>query len=133
MRKKRRCFFLSERGDSPYISSFVYTLAVVILLAFIINVFHVISMKQEMNHITNQIVKQVPLNGGNFMDGMEERITLSNEDYMVENIYLQFNQYSGKIEYLVACDGTFRIQMFGELFPPIPRHITLTSSHNTKY
>lgn len=68
-----------------------------------------------------------------FMDGMEERITLSNEDYMVENIRLQFNQYSDKIEYAMTCDVTFRIRMFGELFPPITRHITLTGSHNTKY
>ena len=68
-----------------------------------------------------------------FINGMEERIQLSNEDYTVENIRLQFNQYSGRIEYVVTCDATFRIHMFGELFPPITQHITLTGSHNTKY
>ena len=68
-----------------------------------------------------------------FINGMEERIQLSNEDYTVENISLQFNQYSDKIEYVVTCDATFRIHMFGELFPPITQHITLTGSHNTKY
>ena len=68
-----------------------------------------------------------------FINGMDERIQLSNEDYTVENISLQFNQYSDKIEYVVTCDVTFRIHMFGELFPPITQHITLTGSHNTKY
>ncbi len=68
-----------------------------------------------------------------FINGMEERIRLSSENYTVDNISLQFNQYSDKIEYVVTCDATFRIQMFGELFPPITQHITLTGSHNTKY
>ena len=68
-----------------------------------------------------------------FINGMEERIQLSNEDYRVENISLQFNQYSDKIEYVVDCDAVFQIHMFGELFPPITQHITLTDSHNTKY
>lgn len=68
-----------------------------------------------------------------FINGMEERIQLSNEDYTVENISLQFNQYSDKIEYVVTCDAVFQIHMFGELFPPIRQHITLTGSHNTKY
>lgn len=68
-----------------------------------------------------------------FINGLEQRIELSNDDYTVSNISLQFHQHSGKIEYVVTCDATFRIQMFGELFPPITQHITLTGSHNTKY
>lgn len=68
-----------------------------------------------------------------FINGLEERIELSNNDYTVSNINLQFHQYSDKIEYVVTCDATFRIRMFGELLPPITQHITLTGSHNTKY
>ena len=68
-----------------------------------------------------------------FINGMEERIQLSNDDYRVENISLRFNQHSDKIEYVMTCDAVFRIHMFGELFPPITQHITLTGSHNTKY
>ena len=68
-----------------------------------------------------------------FINGLEERIELSNDDYTVSNISLQFHQYSDKIVYVVTCDATFRIRMFGELFPPITQHITLTGSHNTKY
>lgn len=68
-----------------------------------------------------------------FMNGMAERIALSNDIYTVSNIDLQFNQYSGKIEYVVTCDVSFQIRMFGRLFPPIVQHIRLTGSHNTKY
>ena len=68
-----------------------------------------------------------------FILGMEERIQLTNDDYTVNNINLQFNQYTDKIEYVVTCDAIFQIRMFGELFPPITQHITLTGSHNTKY
>lgn len=64
MKKKLKRLLLSERGDSSYISSFVYILVVVILVAFIINVFHIISTKQEMDHIADQLVKQIQLNGG---------------------------------------------------------------------
>lgn len=64
MKNKLKRLLLSERGDSSYISSFVYILVAVILIAFIINVFHIISVKQEMDHIADQIVKQIQLNGG---------------------------------------------------------------------
>lgn len=59
MKKKIRRLLLSERGDSSYISSFVYILAVVIMIVFIINVFHIISVKQEMDHMADQMVKQI--------------------------------------------------------------------------
>ncbi len=64
MKKKLKRLLLSERGDSSYISSFVYILVAVILIVFIINVFHIISTKQEMDHIADQLVKQIQLNGG---------------------------------------------------------------------
>ena len=64
LKKKLKRRRLSERGDSSYISSFVYILVAVILIAFIINVFHIISTKQEMDHIADQLVKQIQLNGG---------------------------------------------------------------------
>ena len=42
----------SERGDVSYISTFVYILVAMIMVAFILNVFHIISVKQEMDHIS---------------------------------------------------------------------------------
>lgn len=68
-----------------------------------------------------------------FIRGLEKRIQLSNDDYVISNISLSFHQYSDKIEYVASCDAVFRIRMFGKLFPPITQHITLTGSHNTKY
>lgn len=68
-----------------------------------------------------------------FISGMEERVRLTSDDYTVGNITLQFRQHPDRIEYVVDCDATFRIRMFGNLFPPITQHITLTASHNTKY
>ena len=64
MKKKLKRLLLSERGDSSYTSSFIYILVAVILIAFIINVFHIISSKQEIDHIADQLVKQIQLNGG---------------------------------------------------------------------
>ena len=46
----------SERGDVSYISTFVYILVAMIMVAFILNVFHIISVKQEMDHISDQLV-----------------------------------------------------------------------------
>ena len=68
-----------------------------------------------------------------FISGMEERVRLTSDDYTVGNISLQFRQHPDRIEYVVDCDATFRIRMFGNLFTPITQHITLTGSHNTKY
>lgn len=68
MKKKLRQLLLSEDGDASYISIFVYVLIVAILLAFILNVFHIISSKQEMDHMANQLLKQIQLSGGTNSD-----------------------------------------------------------------
>lgn len=153
----------NERGDMSFFTVFVILainmiLAFVLLFASVkINCMNIRNVaKMELNNVSARIYAdtfhsqreanldsymadlhlssayQEALRAG-FINGMEERIQLSNEDYRVENINLQFNQYSDKIEYVVTCDATFRIKMFGELFPPIMQHITLTGSHNTKY
>ena len=54
----------SEKGEASYISSFIYILVAVILIAFILNVFHIISVKQEMDHCADQLTKQIQLAGG---------------------------------------------------------------------
>lgn len=64
LNKKVKHLLLSERGEASYISTFVYILIMVVLITFIINVFHIISVKQEMDHIADQLVKQIQLNGG---------------------------------------------------------------------
>ena len=68
-----------------------------------------------------------------FINGMVKRISLSTDEYTISNINLAFHQYSGKIEYEMTYDVSFRIRMIDEFFPPVVQHITLTGSHNTKY
>ena len=101
MRKKLKRLLLSERGDSSYISSFIYILVVVILVAFIINVFHIISVKQEMDHIADQIVKQIQLNGG----------TSGDTDALFSFLTSQMSEVDG-LSYQVSGPGnTSRIQI----------------------
>ena len=153
----------NERGDLSYFSVFVILavnmlLSFLLLFASVkINCINIRNAaKMELNNVSARIYadtfhsqREANLNSymadlhlssayqdalrAGFINGLEERIELSNDDYTVSNSSLQFHQYSDKIEYVVTCDATFRIRMFGELFPPITQHITLTGSHNTKY
>ena len=146
----------NERGDLSFFTIFVI-LAIIMLMSFLllfasvkINCMNIRNAaKMELNNVSARIYadtfhSQREANLDSYMSDLhlssayqealrEERIRLSNEDYRVENISLQFNQYSDKIEYVVTCDAIFQIRMFGKLFPPITQHITLTGSHNTKY
>lgn len=62
--KNKLYLIRSEKGEASYISSFIYILAAVILIAFILNVFHIISVKQAMDHCADQLTKQIQLSGG---------------------------------------------------------------------
>lgn len=54
----------SERGEANYFSTVVYIFVAVLLIAFILNVFSIISAKQQMDHAADQLVKQIQLAGG---------------------------------------------------------------------
>lgn len=64
MNRKIKQLLQSEQGEASYISSFFFILITVILITFIINVFHIISVKQELDHCADQLVKQIQLTGG---------------------------------------------------------------------
>lgn len=64
LNRKIKQLLQSEKGESSYISSFLFILVTVILITFIINVFHIISVKQELDHCADQLVKQIQLTGG---------------------------------------------------------------------
>lgn len=64
MNGKIKQLLRSEKGEASYISSFFFILITVILITFIINVFHIISVKQELDHCADQLVKQIQLTGG---------------------------------------------------------------------
>ncbi|WP_313529210.1 DUF4320 family protein [Anaerotignum sp.] len=54
----------SDRGDVNYFNTTVFIFISVILLAFIINLFGIISTKQQLDHAADQMVKQIQLAGG---------------------------------------------------------------------
>ena len=54
----------SDKGDANYLSTVVFIFIAVILLAFIINLFGIISTKQQLDHAADQMVKQIQLAGG---------------------------------------------------------------------
>lgn len=54
----------NQRGEANYFSTVVFIFIAVILLAFIIDLFGIISTKQELDHAADQMVKQIQLSGG---------------------------------------------------------------------
>ena len=54
----------NDRGEVNYFSAVVFIFIAVLLLAFIINLFGIISTKQQLDHCANQMVKQIQLSGG---------------------------------------------------------------------
>lgn len=101
LKKKIQRLLLSERGDSSYISSFVYIFVVVIMIVFIINVFHIITVKQEMDHMADQIVKQIQLNGG----------TNADTDALFNYLAAEMSDVEG-LNYQISCPGNAsRIQI----------------------
>ena len=70
----------------------------------------------------------------NFIAGLTSKIELSNADYRLTNINLEFRQDGNdKIEYIFTCDAEFYITMFGRQYPTVTQQIILTGHHNTKF
>lgn len=67
-----------------------------------------------------------------FVNGLTNKIALSNASYTIQNIQLYFAQEPDKITYEMSCDVTFHIQMFGNQYPITLQQIILTGSHNIK-
>lgn len=61
---KIRKILRDERGEANYFSTMVFIFIAVLLLAFILNLFSIISAKQELDHCADQMVKQIQLSGG---------------------------------------------------------------------
>lgn len=101
MKKKLQRILHSENGEASYISTFIYILVVVVLIAFIINVFHVISVKQEMDLIADQLVKQMQLNGG----------TSSDTDALFQYLTAELSEVDGLAYQVTSSGATSRIQL----------------------
>ena len=62
--QKARRTMKSERAEANYFSTVFFIFIAVVLLAFIIDLFGIISTKQELDHAADQMVKQIQLSGG---------------------------------------------------------------------
>lgn len=62
--RKIRRILQSERAEANYFSTMVFIFIAVLLLAFILNLFSIISTKQELDLCADQMVKQIQLAGG---------------------------------------------------------------------
>lgn len=76
----------SEQGEANYISTVVYIFAAVVILAFILNLFSIISVKQQLDHCADQMVKQIQLSGGVNSDTEKLFAYLSGEIKGAKNI-----------------------------------------------
>lgn len=54
----------NNRAEANYFSTVFFIFIAVLLLAFIIDLFSIISTKQELDHTADQMVKQIQLSGG---------------------------------------------------------------------
>lgn len=66
-------------------------------------------------------------------DGLAMKVPLSTNDYEIHNIRLAFNLTGDRVEYVFACDAEFYITMFGNRYPTVTRHVSLTGYHNVKF
>ena len=64
MSKQIRRILRSEKAEANYFSTVVFIFIAVVVLAFIINLFSIISTKQQLDHAVDQMVKQIQLSGG---------------------------------------------------------------------
>lgn len=86
MSKRIQKILRSERAEANYFSTVVFIFIVVLLLAFIIDLFSIISTKQELDHCADQMVKQIQLSGGVNADTDELFEFLCSEINGAENI-----------------------------------------------
>jgi hypothetical protein len=62
--KRIRGILRSEKAEANYFSTMVFIFVAVVILAFVINLFSIISTKQQLDHAADQMVKQIQLAGG---------------------------------------------------------------------
>lgn len=152
----------NEEGDSNIMSTFIMLaitmlISYVLILSSVqsncINIRN--AAKMELNNISARIYadtyhsqREVDLNNymdtlnfsqlyqntlrADFINGLSTRIPLSNGNYSIQNIQLQFSRSAEKIDYQMSCDVTFHFQMMGKQYPFTVKQIHLTGSHNIK-
>ena len=76
----------SEKAEANYFSTVVFIFIAVVILTFIINLFSIISTKQQLDQTADQMTKQIQLSGGVSSDTDELFTFLRAEITGAENI-----------------------------------------------
>lgn len=111
----------SKKAEANYISTVVYIFLAVLILAFILNVFNIISTKQQLDHCADQMVKQIQLSGG------------INSDTEALFNYLS-GQITGATGITYTVDSTYKTPrpagMHNAIQLGVPFYITITGEAN---
>lgn len=83
----------NDFGEANYFSTVVFIFITVLLLAFIIDLFGIISTKQQLDHCADQMVKQIQLAGGTNDETEQLFQFLCSQIGGAENITYSVNAY----------------------------------------
>ena len=64
MHKRIRRILKSEKAEANYFSTVLFIFVAVVVLAFVINLFSIISTKRQLDLAADQMIKQIQLAGG---------------------------------------------------------------------
>ena len=121
LHKRIRGILKSDKAEANYISTVVFIFVAVLILAFVINLFSIISTKRQLDLAADQVVKQIQLAGGVNADTEALFTFLSGEIRGADNI-----------RYTV--DATFRTPrppgMTGGIQLGVPFYVTITGRAN---
>jgi hypothetical protein len=123
---------LNRKGEGTYIDSVVFILVAVIFIAFILNLFSIISAKQQLDVCADQLTRQIQLSGevNSTTDSLFQSLcgdlnAVENISYTVDTTYHSGNKIQLGTPFRVTVTATAYLGGFGDfgLFP-----IELTAS-----
>ena len=123
---------LNKRGEGTYIDTVVFVLVAVIFIAFILNLFSIISAKQQLDVCADQLTRQIQLAGevnsttnSLFQSLCGDLGAVENVSYTVDTTYYSGSKIQLGTPFRVTVTATAYLGGFGDfgLFP-----IELTAS-----
>ena len=123
---------LNRKGEGTYIDSVVFILVAVIFIAFILNLFSIISAKQQLDVCADQLTRQIQLSGevNSTTDSLFQSLcgdlnAVENISYTVDTTYHSGSKIQLGTPFRVTVTATAYLGGFGDfgLFP-----IELTAS-----
>ena len=117
---------LNRKGEGTYIDSVVFILVAVIFIAFILNLFSIISAKQQLDVCADQLTRQIQLSGevNSTTDSLFQSLcgdlnAVENISYTVDTTYHSGNKIQLGTPFRVTVTATAYLGGFGDfgLFP----------------